>query len=418
MASPLAAAPVVLLSQYIFPEGNATGDLLTSLAVGLVRRGISVTAYAAQPTYFGRNKVPHRMRHEGVTIRRLWSTQLGRRKPLFRIVDMVTFMSRLLLEAPTFSRNSIVISVTNPPLLPVVGALCNLLFGNRFVLLVHDVYPEVAVRLGAIREGGLVHRALRILDRFMLWRATSIVVLGRDMADVVCAKSPSVGKKLAVIPNWADPNVIRPMSKAASRITQHFGLDGTFVVQYSGNVGLSQNLETILAAAELLLGADVVFTIVGEGLSAPTLKAAVLEKGLTNVRFLPRARQEHLAESLAACDIALVPLSSRVVGLSVPSKFYGILASGRPVIALMERNAEVARAVMENDCGRVLPADDPDGLARLILELSNNPELVHAYGTRARLAFERHYTSDHAISAYETLLTQTCYEGQIPTTGS
>ncbi|HEY8749995.1 MAG TPA: glycosyltransferase family 4 protein [Tepidisphaeraceae bacterium] len=401
----MASRPVVILCQFLFPEMNATGELLTSLGTGLAGRGMTVTAYAAQPSYFGVTRVVPRLEHDGMVIRRLWSTHLGRRSKIARIIDGATFMLRMIAEIPRFPRGAVVLAVTNPPLLPFVGALRRLLYGSPLVIIVHDVYPEIAVRLGALKKNGLGHRSLRLLDRFSLSQADTIVVLGRDMASELAAKfKPGGHCPIVTIPNWADPTRISPMPKASSPIAQREGLLGKFVVQYSGNLGMSQGLETVLSAAEKLLDADVLFTLVGDGTHASALKETVEREQLTNVRFLARVEPTRLADSLAACDAALVSLSASAVGLSVPSKFYGILASGRPVIAVMPAHGEVARSVVEHGCGVVVPPNDPAALVTAIRRLSADHDLVRRMGVNARVAFERLYTRERALAAYERVL--------------
>jgi glycosyltransferase involved in cell wall biosynthesis len=389
----------------MFPESNATGDLMTSLAEGLTANGFRVTAYCAQPSYYGAEKVPSLLRHAGVTIKRPWSTRFGRRTIVARAIDAATFIMRLLLELSLFRRDALVIAVTNPPFLPLIGALRKAAFGSGFVLIVHDVYPEIAVQLGVIKLGGVAHRILKALDRFVLSHADAVVVLGRDMAERIGTKVPPLRRdRIVLIPNWADAKRIAPMAKSESRTAQSAGLLDTFVVQYSGNIGLSQQFDVILEAAQRLSSANVTFTFVGGGTQTGNLAARVQALRLRNVRFLNRASVEHVGESLAACDAGLVPLMAGLEGLSVPSKYYGILASARPVLALMSPEAEVAVSVAENACGFVVPPGDAEALAAAISALAADEELRLRLGRNARATFERLYTYDRALTAYREVL--------------
>jgi glycosyltransferase involved in cell wall biosynthesis len=404
---------VILLSQYMFPESNATGDLMTSLAMGLAANGFVVTAYSAQPSYYGADRVRPRLSHQGITIRRLWSTRLGRRATAARAIDGGTFIARLLLHAPRFQKEAVIVAVTNPPFLPVVAAIRKVICGNRFVLIVHDVYPEIAVQLGALKGDRLAHRILSAVDRFVLSRADAVVVLGRDMRDRMRAKiAPSIRDRIVVIPNWADGHHISVMAKSDSSIARAEGLLDTFVVQYSGNLGLSQPFDVILEAARRLARSNVTFTFVGSGVQAGALTARVSGLGLGNVRFLGRVTTERLGDSLAACDVAVVPLARGIEGLSVPCKYYGILASGRPVIAAMSPDAEVARSVTENRCGVLVPPDDPSALTAAIRMLAADQALVARLGRNARATFERLYTRDRAIAAYGDVLREVLRVGR------
>lgn len=396
---------VILLSQFMFPEMNATGQLMTSLSTGLAQRGTTVIAYAAQPSYFGTQRAHAIVQKDGVTIRRLWHTHLGRRSTPARAVDGASFILRLALESLRFKRDAPIIAVTNPPFLPLVGALRRFFFKNPLVVIIHDVYPEIAVQLGTISPNSAVHRLLNTLDRFILSQADSIVVLGRDMEVKVSAKlPPSRRGRIVRIPNWADATQICAIPKVESTTARREQLLSAFVVQYSGNLGRSQCFDTILGAAAHLADTGVLFAIRGEGVKGDSLRAAATNAGLANIRFYSRVEQSELSDALAACDLAIVPLTPGLEGLSVPSKFYGILASGRPVIALMSPDSEVALAVRENDCGRVVDPGNSEELQRVILELRNNPRELSRLGENARKAFDRFYTREIAIESFTAVL--------------
>lgn len=397
---------VVILSQYIYPESNSTGELMTSLATGLVENGFQVTAYSAQPTYFGGSRpVPRRLTYLGVRINRMRNTRFGRARFFGRVTDALTFAAATGLRLLRLDGTATLLSVTNPPFLPVLAALHRKFRRGAFVLLIHDVYPEAAVQLHRIRRSGVLHRAWSRIDRFTLSQADRIVVLGEDMRRVVAAKlSPGSESRLVVIPNWADGDRIAPMEKTASLTAKTYGLLDSFVVQYSGNVGLSQDLGTVLNAAWHLRGERITFTIVGEGVALPSLKAAVADRSLSNVRFLPRASDQQLSDSLAACDASLIPLARGMEGLSVPSKYYSILASGRPVIAVMDERAEVAQSVIRDGCGVTVPPGDAKQLAAAVLKLKGESTLCGDLGRNAREAFDRRYGRERSVRAYADLL--------------
>ncbi len=398
---------VVILSQFMYPERNSTGELLSSLASGLVSAGFEVTAYCAQPSYFGtESKVARHLVWKGVDIRRVWSTRFGRRRVAGRLFDSLTFVAAMLTHMPRLPQDAVVLVVSNPPVLPLVAAIVRLVGGARFAVLIHDLYPEIAVELGVIRPGGLLHRILKQLDKLVLSQADSVVVLGRDMRARLLAKwSSGFSHGIHVIPNWADPSISQ-LPKLDSRAARASGLLERFVVQYSGNVGKSQNLEVILQAAELLREHGVVFTVVGGGVRLQHLQQKVAARQLPNVLFFPRLEWHDLSDSLAACDIAIVPLQGGLEGLSVPSKYYTILASGRPVVAVMAPDAEVAQSINENDCGSVVPAGDFRQLAEIILDYKSRPLRLLEHARNARNAFERLYTRETAINSYVELFTE------------
>jgi glycosyltransferase involved in cell wall biosynthesis len=369
-------------------------------------KGLSITVYCAQPSYFETaTRVPKETDFQGVTIRRVWSTRFHRVSGLGRLLNALTFAAsvaaRILRPLPP---TTVVLATTSPPSLPLVAALAKRLFKHRTIVVIHDVYPEIAVRIGAIRDGSLTHNLMRAIDAFALRHADRIVVLGRDMRDAICSKLPGeFAERVVVIPNWSDDS-INALPKSESGHATRADLLGSFVVQYSGNVGLFQGLDVVVDAAHILRDSPIVFVIIGEGNSLRHLQSMVGDRHLSNVRFLPRVPKAELNDSLAACDVALVSLAPGATGLSVPSKYYGILASARPVIAIMSPEAEVAQSVLANDCGIVIPPDDPQRLSDALLDLLRNPRLVEAMGRNARRAFETHYGRRQAIDSYMNVI--------------
>jgi glycosyltransferase involved in cell wall biosynthesis len=173
-----------------------------------------------------------------------------------------------------------------------------------------------------------------------------------------------------------------------------------FVVQYSGNIGLTQRLDVLLRAAAILRNEPVLFTVVGTGAALAELKELASRGGLDQVLFQRRVDESELADSLAACDASLVSLDGRLLGCSVPSKFYGILASGRPVLAAVPALSEVALAVREHDCGIVVTPGDAQALVDAINSLRVSQSLCSRLGQNARRAFEENYTRERAARQY------------------
>lgn len=397
---------VVVVSQHFHPEDDATGALMTSLATGLASRGFTVSALAAQPSYFADSKVgSKRTIFRRVSIERVWSTRFGRHRIAGRLVDAVSLTLTLAFRIVSLPRKATVIVVTNPPFLPIAAALSRLIGRGRLVIVIHDVFPDTGARLGLIRPNGLIYRLLTWLMRATLSQADRIIVLGRDMEWVIRERLPYRCRgRVNFVPNWADGDEIYPMPKSESRVAQAEHLDETFTVQYSGNIGRTQDLEGILDAAEILQGSDITFSFVGEGANLRRLMEMAERRSLKNVRFRPRVERSELADSLAACDVALVSLAPGMKGLSVPSKYYAALASGRAVVAVMAPGAEIAMSVTENTCGVVVPPGDAKALADAIQKLRDDPVGLAIRSFNARQSFEAKYNVDRAIDRYAAIV--------------
>jgi len=276
----------------------------------------------------------------------------------------------------------------------------NILRRTPFAYLVHDLYPDVGVALGALKPDGILARLSRWQQRNWLHRAADVVVLGRCMRSHLVNLYELPRDRVTVIPSWGDPERIQPMSKA-SRFRGKHGLNG-FVVLYSGNLGQSQSLQWVVDAARSVqaAGADVTFVIVGRGARRDDIARRVLDSGATNVRMFDPVGAEDYPDLLASADVSLVLLEPSLSGLSVPSKFYSILASGRPPIAVVGEDSEVARAISEAECGVRVGHGDPQELAEVIVRLRNSPDLLDRMGANARRALEENYTISAAASKF------------------
>ncbi|MHC4585044.1 MAG: glycosyltransferase family 4 protein [Planctomycetota bacterium] len=397
---------MAILSQYFFPELISTGQLLTELAEDLVELGCSVLVVAGQPTYYESSRVPEKMDHRGIRILRVANTQLAKNSVSGKVLNSATFFLGALRKSLALPRNAIALVVTNPPILLFVPYLLSFLRGQKYIILIHDVYPDIAVQLGYLGQGGVIFGLWEKLNRKVMQNAAAVIVIGRDMEKKVREKlNPREWKKIRVIPNWSDGDAIIPVEKEENPFLREIGLEpSTFIVQYSGNMGLSHDMETIVEAADLLRDLPVRFLFIGGGGKREKIGKMAADLGLMNVQFLPYQAKEKLRYSLACSDVSLVCLGDGVEGLSVPSKYYGILASGRPVIALMAECSEVAMSIRESGCGYVVSLGDPGALAEKIRYVFHNPDVAKEMGKKARESLERSYSRRLVAGKYLDLL--------------
>jgi colanic acid biosynthesis glycosyl transferase WcaI len=264
---------------------------------------------------------------------------------------------------------------------------------------VQDIYPDVVVELGAMRPGPLLSATSR-LELFCYERADAVTVLSEDLKANVTAKTGHADK-VRVIPNFVDIEAIRPLPRENS-YREEFGLQDKLVVMYAGNVGFSQALTPVLeAAAALTDEPDLAFVINGGGVARPALERAA--RGLPNVHFVDMQPAARLPEVLAAADIHLVPLKRGLAHASVPSKTYSILAAGRPLLASVDPNSEVARLVQREGCGIAVPPEDAESITKAVRRLIQSPETMRTMGQAAR-SFVENWVSPSAVAhAYEEL---------------
>jgi len=228
-----------------------------------------------------------------------------------------------------------IINSTNPPFLGLAACLVNLITVLPFVTIVHDLYPDAAIRLGILKPGSLTAKVWARITHWIFNRSEGLVAIGRDMAELVHAKLTGPAQKITLIPNWADDSQIYPIPHAKNSFRQLYNPKEHFIVQYSGRMGRTHNLEPLLQAAARLQDEPVLFQLIGDGAKHAKLEQMAAEMNLQNVQFLPYQPYDQLGQVLSAADLAVVCLETSCTGVSVPSKSYGIMACARPIMAFM-----------------------------------------------------------------------------------
>jgi len=385
---------VVFVNRYFHPDESATAQLLTDLACGLAADGLEVHVVCCRQLYVKpRETQSVRETVRGVRVCRVWTTRFGRRRLAGRALDYLSFhASSAAALFGLLRRGDIVIAMTDPPLISIVAAAVAALKGALLVNWLQDVFPEVATRLGAGSWPGALEGLLRCLRDASLRRAAVNVVLATRMGEYLATRSPPA--RIRVIGNWADPESIRPKPAAHSSLRCSLGLDERFVVGYSGNLGRAHDLATLMGAAEILRAeTSVIFLMIGGGVRMEAFEKEAARRRLEQVHFLPYQPRGALEDSLAAADVHVVSLLPALEGLIVPSKFYGILAAGRPSVFIGDPDGELARLIGEHRCGRVAASGDPAQLSEALLALKSDVRERTAMGERARqLLCSRHAT--------------------------
>ena len=383
---------VCFFNRSYWPDQAATGQLLTELAEDLVTRyGSEVTVVAGRALHSARAETSWRIRpvtrerHHGVDIHRANGTRLSPRRFAGRATNYLSYFSAAVVASFGVGRPDVVVSLTDPPILGLAAMRAARKAGARFVFLCEDIFPEVAALLEDFHNTA-VNRTLDRINRYLLREADAVVALGDRMKRRLVEEKGADPSRVRVIHNWADCEAITPKPKDNAFARAH-GLTDRFVLMHSGNVGLSQNLDLLLeAAARLVSREQLVVAIVGDGARRQPLQDMAARRGLTNVRFFPYQPKEQLDESFATADAFLVSLKPGLEGYIVPSKVYGILASGRPFVAAVDPSCEAAVIAREHHCGTIAPPGQPDALAASIAALCDDPAGARVMGENARRA--------------------------------
>jgi len=385
-----------------WPDVSATGQLLTELAEDLVRvHRWDVTVVAGYPLRSDAS-LPSSEWRNGVQIVRASGTTLDPQPFIGRATNYVSYFTSAVVKGLAIRKPDVVVALTDPPIIGLAALAAASKAHAPFVFLCEDIFPEVATLLEDFHSDA-VNGALTQVNRFLVRKATRIVALGETMKRRLIEGKGADPSKVTVIHNWADWRAVAPGPRDNPFARQH-GLVDRFVVLHAGNIGLSQDLEIVLhAAGQLRDRPDVVFVFVGDGAKKKDLEDAAARRDLRNVMFLPFQPREMMDQSYATADVSLVSLKRGLAGVIVPSKIYNVLASGRPCVAAVEQDSEVADIINRHDCGFVIAPGDAAALRARTLDLSDDRERAVAMGARARCA-ALHFDRPRQVAAYDALL--------------
>lgn len=400
---------ILIYSYNYYPEPIGIAPLMTELAEGLVKRGHQVRVVTAMPNYPERRIYPgyrgkcHLTEYKnGVQIQRSYVWIRPQPNFIDRVLLDASFVLTSFLPALAGWRPDVILSTS--PSLPVClpTALLGWLHSCPVVLNLQDILPEAAIHVGLLKNKWLI-KLFTVLEKFAYHSATKISVIADGFVENLLKKGVA-SKKIVQIPNWVDVNFIRPLAKKNNPFRAAHNLDDKFVVLYSGNIALTQGLETLVKAASLLRHIpDIAFVIVGEAKGRERLQKVCQESGADNVLLLPFQPREHLPEMLAAADVGLVVQKKNVISFNMPSKIQLLLASGRALLGSVPGNGTAARAIKQSGGGVVVPPEDSQALAKAVLDLYKHPEKVKTFGYKSRQFAVEQYAFEQALNQYESL---------------
>jgi colanic acid biosynthesis glycosyl transferase WcaI len=400
-------ARLIFVNRFFFPDHSATSQILSDLAFHLAAGGHAVQVITSTQRYDDpRASLPALECINAVTVHRVSTTRFGRLELLGRGFDYLSFYAAMWRCVAEIAKpGDILVAKTDPPMLCLPAMHAARRGGLRFVNWLQDVYPEVAMRLGVPLVRGQLGRTLGRLRDDALRAADVNVVVGERMAATVRSRGIAADR-IRIIPNWCDDEVIRPSEDAGHRLRQAWGLEGRFVVGYSGNLGRGHEFDTVLAAAEQLRNESaLVFLFIGGGYKFDALARNVRARNLDAMfRFVPYQDRAVLQDSLAVPDVHWISLKPELEGLIVPSKVYGIAAAGRPLIAVTARDGEIAELTRRHGCGIVVEPGAAEALATVLRRFNRDRESLAAMGRRARQMIDLYYSRQQALAQWQELI--------------
>lgn len=393
---------VLIVNQFFYPDVAATSQLLTDLVRHIGERH-NVTVICSAGRYDARqdsSEAPPAIvrRVPGLPFARGFAT---------RALSYGVFSFGALFYSLREARPDVIITLTTPPLVSLIGSIVRWFRGSRHVIWEMDMFPEVLVSVGALKQKSWLNRLLQRVSNSSRRSAAAIIALGPCMKRRL-VESGIAPERIHIVENWADGDAIRPASSRKPGVN----------VFYSGNLGVSHEIETILHGMEVLQDDPrFSFTFAGGGQLKDKLAAACSAKQLANVEFIPYASRESMSSHLATATIGLVTERPESLGTVVPSKVYGLMAAGKPILFIGPRAATPGLLIRRFGVGWQIEPGDGAGLVALLHRLADDPREIRRRGRRARRVFERHYDLPIAVRRLERLLLRGVEEvpGHAPT---
>ena len=380
---------IFVVSEYVYAAQNSTGYFWSKLIDkigtnfcninvvapipgerGCIKSEISSVRYIEFPSrIFNKNKLASRL--------------------IGQIYQCIWFSYHLLRHA---RREDVVLSGTNPALLLVLMPVIKFFMGFRWCLLVHDVFPENLVPAGVLREKSIPYRLFRNFFNWVYSCADHLVVIGRDMEELIVEKTGN-DANITVIQNWVSDRDVIPEDRKTSEVIGRLGWRDKTVFQFFGNIGRVQGVDNLLAAIDLVKSTKAAFLFIGDGGSARMVDEYANNKKNKNVAYLGPLEQSKKSLGLAACDVALITLEKGMLGLGVPSKAYFSMAADKPLLAVMDDRAEICRMIAEEGIGWYCEPNNPAALAALIDNICQS-DITNLQGLPRRVLQQKY--SEHA----------------------
>ncbi|WP_306010174.1 glycosyltransferase family 4 protein [Bacillus sp. MMSF_3328] len=399
---------VLFLCQYFYPEYISSATLPFDTAHSLSNAGFSVEVLCGYPKEYNlSNKVPLREKYKNIDIKRLKYIQLKRSNIIGRLINYFSFTSAVALRFMKLRNYKTIMVYSNPPVLPFIAALANKFFDTKIIFVCYDIYPEIAHVTNTISQKSLISRVMKFINKGIYKRLNKVVALSNEMKSYLLEHRPALSAdQVEVIPNWyEDKGVSNSSASIDNKLFKSIKKDGNLVVSYFGNMGIAQDLDTIIDAIRKLKNdSNVQFLFAGHGNKMHLLKDIVKNEELNNVTVFDFLHGQDFQDALNISDCFIVSLSDGLTGLAVPSKTYSYMMASKPVIAIIGEESDIAKDLKENNAGYAMKAGESYNLVKAIEELRDDYNKREYMGKKSRGIFLEKYTKEKCTQQYVNLM--------------
>lgn len=403
---------IVFVINYFYPDLASTGQLMTELCLDL-QHSFNITVIAAQPGYSGEKVVAKKKYeinyYENIKVIRILLPTVDKTSKLSRAKYVLSYFLFATIALLKERHTDLIYTISQPPIIGgLIGTIGKFVKKTKLVYNIQDFNPEQAEAISYTNNRIIISIA-RYLDKLNCRYSDTVILVGKDMCQTL--KKRFLGANIPkhiVINNWTDEKKLIPLSKKDKNVYNFLkknGLENKFVVMYSGNLGLYYDLENLIKITPYFKDYNIAFVFIGEGAVKSKMQDYINNNKISNVYFLPYQPKEKIKYSLNAADIHLVVNQKGIKGVSVPSKIYGVMAVGKPVIGVLEKDSEAQKLIEESNCGLTVEPKDYDGVIESIKTLYNmEPDSLHELGLNGRTYLEKNLTKEISISKYRKAL--------------
>ncbi|PID05900.1 MULTISPECIES: glycosyltransferase family 4 protein [unclassified Sporosarcina] len=399
---------VLFLCQYFYPEYVSSATLPLDTAVSLIDAGFTVGALTGYPKEYNiTDRVPMKEVYKGIGIKRLKYIQLKRSHFIGRLINYFSFTLSVALRFKELRKYKAIIVYSNPPVLPLIAVLANKLFKTKVIFVSYDVYPEMAYITNTISKDGIISKMMKTINKIIFKRVNKVVALSYEMKTYLLDhRSALSGNQIEVIPNWYEDKGVSNLTESTkNKLFSSILKDEKFVVSYFGNMGICQDLDTIVAAIRQFKNdSKVQFIFAGHGNKMEVLKEIIEKESLYNVRIFDFLHGQDFQDALNISDCFIVSLADGLTGLAVPSKTYGYMMASKPVIAIIGADSDIAKDLTNNNAGYSMQVGESLKLVSAILELKDDKGKREAMGRNCRNVFLEKYTKEHCTKQYVDMM--------------
>ena len=394
---------ILFLCQYFYPEYVSSATLPYDTAQYLAANGFSVGALCGYPGEYcnGNENVPTEEDINGIHIKRVRYLCMERCGKIGRCINFLSFVVAVVCHINFLAHYKIIMVYSNPPVLPLIAMLAKKLFKNKLIFVSYDVYPEIAVKSGVVKENGLFVKLFAAYNKKLFRSADMVVAVCKDMKDYLLKHRDITSDRITDIPNWyKDDGLQNRKKRSETRLFSNYKEDD-FIVSYLGNLGTCQDADTIIAALEALKDDNSIkFIFAGHGNKMPLIKEYKAKHKLKNMAVYDFLLGEDFSDAMRISDCFIVSLIDGMYGLCAPSKTYSYLMVGRPVVCIMDEKSEIACDVVHNNAGIIIKNGDGEKMAEYICHLKKDPALVSELGKHARSIFLDKYEKEKCLRRY------------------